>query len=58
MRNRVRCLTACGLVLALVAPLLAQSKSDPADKFRQLEEILPTPNEQRAASGAPGPRYW
>src|SRR5690349_13199039 len=28
------------------------------DKFRQLEETLPTPNEQRTASGAPGSRYW
>lgn len=36
----------------------AQSKSRPSDKFRQLEEILPTPNEQRAASGAPGHSYW
>ncbi len=36
----------------------AQSKSKPSDKFRQLEEILPTPNEQRTASGAPGARYW
>jgi hypothetical protein len=36
----------------------AQSKSNPADKFRQLEEILPTPNEYRAASGAPGYKYW
>jgi len=49
---------ACWLCLAVAAPLLAQSKSEPLDKFRQLEEILPTPNEQRAASGAPGPRYW
>jgi len=39
--------------------LLAQTtKQSPADKFRQLEEILPTPNEYRAASGAPGHRYW
>src|SRR5918997_1581751 len=37
---------------------LAQSKGNPSDKFRQLEEQLPTPNEQRAASGAPGHRYW
>ena len=37
---------------------LAQSKTSPSDKFRQLEEILPTPNEQRAASGAPGRSYW
>jgi hypothetical protein len=40
------------------APAPAQSKTSPSDKFRQLEEILPTPNEQRAASGAPGRAYW
>jgi hypothetical protein len=28
------------------------------DVFRQLDEILPTPNEYRTASGAPGHRYW
>jgi len=28
------------------------------DKFRQLEEILPTPNIYRTASGAPGHQYW
>ena len=28
------------------------------DKFRQLEEILPTPNGYRTASGAPGRSYW
>ncbi|UCE04261.1 MAG: M1 family metallopeptidase [Candidatus Latescibacterota bacterium] len=28
------------------------------DKFRQLEEILPTPNVYRSASGAPGSSYW
>ncbi|MES2325473.1 MAG: M1 family metallopeptidase [Pseudomonadota bacterium] len=28
------------------------------DKFRQLEELLPTPGETRTASGAPGHRYW
>lgn len=27
-------------------------------KFEQLEQTLPTPNEYRTASGAPGPRYW
>jgi hypothetical protein len=40
------------------APAAAQSKTSPSDKFRQLEEILPTPNEQRTASGAPGRSYW
>ena len=33
-------------------------KFDQEDKFRQLEEILPTPNDYRSASGAPGHRYW
>ncbi len=28
------------------------------DRFRQLEELLPTPSESRLASGAPGPAYW
>ena len=28
------------------------------DKFRQLEEILPTANAYRTASGAPGKEYW
>ena len=27
-------------------------------KFAQIEELLPTPNEQRTASGAPGAKYW
>ena len=28
------------------------------DPFRQLDELLPTPNDTRTASGAPGYRYW
>ncbi|MCH9650008.1 MAG: M1 family metallopeptidase [Deltaproteobacteria bacterium] len=28
------------------------------DKFRQLEEVLPTPTTYRTASGAPGEGYW
>ncbi len=27
-------------------------------KFEQLEQLLPTPNEYRTGSGAPGPNYW
>lgn len=34
------------------------TKRNQQDKFRQLEEILPTPNSARTASGAPGPGYW
>src|SRR5690348_15052171 len=28
------------------------------DKFRQLDELLPTPTSIRTASGAPGHAYW
>ena len=28
------------------------------DPFRQIDEVLPDPNEIRAANGAPGPEYW
>lgn len=43
--------------------LLAQNiKNNPTsnhgNKFEQLGTILPTPNEYRTASGAPGPKYW
>ena len=27
-------------------------------KFEQLDQMLPTPNEYRSGSGAPGPQYW
>ena len=46
------------LLGALLLSLSAQTKKSPIDKFRQLEEILPTPNEYRTASGAPGHKYW
>lgn len=40
------------------AQALQQTKGDFEDKFRQLDEDFPTPNESRLASGAPGPAYW
>lgn len=47
------------LVLLTVTLAFGQSKSKPSDKFRQLsDDELPTPNEQRTASGAPGAKYW
>jgi hypothetical protein len=51
-------------VLALAGPAMAdedanqQTKGNWADKFRQLEVDLPTPNTYRTASGAPGESYW
>ncbi|POY35209.1 aminopeptidase [Solitalea longa] len=38
--------------------VFAQSGSYNTNKFHQLQEILPTPNEYRNASGAPGHSYW
>ena len=32
--------------------------SNHGNRFEQLGTILPTPNEYRTASGAPGPKYW
>ena len=32
--------------------------SNHGNKFEQLGSILPSPNEYRTASGAPGPKYW
>ena len=47
--------------LALAAPILsgwAQDAPKWKGKFEQLEQALPTPNEYRTGSGAPGPKYW
>ncbi|HRG80537.1 MAG TPA: M1 family metallopeptidase, partial [Cyclobacteriaceae bacterium] len=41
--------------LVLVLPLSAQEWKG---KFEQLDQQLPTPNEYRSASGAPGAKYW
>ena len=47
------------LLFVAVSAAFAQSKAKPGDLFRQLEQdLLPTANEQRTASGAPGNKYW
>ncbi|MCM2678128.1 M1 family metallopeptidase [Echinimonas agarilytica] len=52
------------ILCVLLAPLSILShaeswpKHPPEDKFRQLEELLPTPNTYRIGSGAPGHEYW
>ena len=40
------------------AQSVQQTKGDFQDKFRQLDEILPTPNTYRNAAGEPGHQYW
>ena len=51
------------LLFSLTEPMIAQDiKNNPGsnhgNRFEQLGTILPTPNEYRTASGAPGPKYW
>ena len=43
-----------GVAMAVVLSLSAA----PRDPFKQLDDVWPTPDEQRRASGAPGPGYW
>ena len=47
---------ACGALMA--QNTLNNPGSNHANKFEQLGTILPTPNEYRTASGAPGTKYW
>ncbi|MBK6315958.1 MAG: aminopeptidase [Blastocatellia bacterium] len=58
----IRVIAAVLVCLSSVLTATAQSpetvRSPREDKFRQLEEILPTPNTYRTASGAPGHQYW
>jgi hypothetical protein len=44
--------------LTLAAVTSAASAQQFDDKFRQLDELLPTPTDTRTASGAPGQAYW
>jgi hypothetical protein len=50
------------LTLATFSVAAQDLKNNPnsnhGNKFEQLGTILPTPNEYRTASGAPGPKYW
>jgi hypothetical protein len=55
--------TALFTAYACIGAAVAQDiQNNPAsnhgNKFEQLGTILPTPNEQRTASGAPGAKYW
>jgi Peptidase family M1 domain len=49
-------------VVAIINCFAQDIKNNPGsnhgNRFEQLGTILPTPNEYRTASGAPGPKYW
>ncbi|MDT7526612.1 MULTISPECIES: M1 family metallopeptidase [Idiomarinaceae] len=43
---------------AAYSSAIQQTKGTFEDKFRQLDEVLPTPNVYRSAAGEPGEQYW
>src|SRR3954465_8148223 len=47
-----------GFFTALAQDIKNNPNSNHGNKFEQLGTVLPTPNEYRTASGAPGPKYW
>lgn len=52
---------ACLLLMSIFASaqdIKNNPGSNHGNRFEQLGSILPTPNEYRTASGAPGPKYW
>lgn len=48
-------------ITAAINALAQETKTESTKwkgKFEQLDQLLPTPNEYRTGSGAPGPKYW
>lgn len=56
--STLTCLAVFAVVTGADAQTVRQTKVQWDDKFRQLEEIWPTANTYRTASGAPGHHYW
>lgn len=48
----------CVIVIVSAQNIQNNPQSNHGNKFEQLGTILPTPNEYRTASGAPGAKYW
>ena len=46
------------LVSNICLAAIVQTRDEFEDKFRQLDEVLPTPNDYRNAAGEPGKEYW
>ena len=45
-------------LLLILSPFTLLGQENWGKKFEQLGTTLPTPNEYRTGSGAPGPKYW
>ncbi len=57
-RHIRRLLCIAVLVTPVTHAAISQTKGDFEDKFRQLDEVLPTANIYRTAGGEPGHAYW
>jgi hypothetical protein len=58
MKKSLFLLSILSCMVAAAQNLQNNPGSNHGNKFEQLAGILPTPNEYRTASGAPGPKYW
>src|SRR5690242_12531370 len=59
MKKLLSVLLLCSFMLCCYAQDIRNNPgSNHGNRFEQLGTILPTPNEFRTASGAPGPKYW
>lgn len=58
MRFLLAGLAAALTISGAAAQGIQQTKGDFEDKFRQLDEVLPSPNVYRNAAGEPGHEYW
>ena len=57
-RRIVVLMALCLSISGIAAAQVQQTKGNYVDKFRQLDEILPTANTYRTAGGEPGHEYW
>ena len=58
LRKIIVLMTFCLSIVTVATAQVQQTKGDYVDKFRQLDEILPTANTYRTAGGEPGHEYW
>jgi len=58
MKSKIFIVIICTFLVNNFDASIQQTKGDFQDKFRQLEEFLPTPNDYRNAAGEPGKEYW
>ncbi|MBN2416812.1 M1 family metallopeptidase [bacterium] len=46
------------VILVLLAMAIGATAQQKENQFRQIDNLLPTPNQYRTGSGRPGPAYW